>query len=169
MDLIHINYDIFLVASVDGIKKYDEVFSDEIGDLPGTVHLQVDENVICQQKETLMPHEVPTRPWEKVGFDLFTLKGLNYLVIVDYYSNFIEVDHLENTDTKTVIRKLKLQFARHRLPCQLVSDNGPQLVSDEFHKFAKKWDFEHYMSSPHNSSANGMAESPVNMFKRIMK
>ena len=44
MDLIHINYD-KLVASVDGIKKYDEVFSDEIGDLSGTVHLQVDENV----------------------------------------------------------------------------------------------------------------------------
>ena len=44
IDLIHINYDNF-VASVDGIKKYDEVFSDEIGDLSGTVHLQVDENV----------------------------------------------------------------------------------------------------------------------------
>ena len=83
----------------------------------------------CQQKETLMPHEVPSRPWEKVGIDLFTLKGLNYLVIVDYYSNFIEVNHLENTDTKTVIRKLKLQFARHGLPCQLVSDNGSQLLS----------------------------------------
>ena len=52
------------------------------------------------QKESLMPHETPSRPWEQVGVDLFTLDNKDYLITVDYYSNFWEVDRL--TSTKTV-------------------------------------------------------------------
>lgn len=37
-------------------------------------------------KETLMSHEVPQRPWEKVVVDLFSLDQKDYLVTVDYYS-----------------------------------------------------------------------------------
>ena len=43
---------------------------------------------ISNQKETLMPHELPSRPWEKVGTDLFSLDGGDYLITVDYLSNF---------------------------------------------------------------------------------
>ena len=39
-------------------------------------------------KETLMSHEVPSRPWEKIATDIFTLDGKDYLVPIDYYSNF---------------------------------------------------------------------------------
>ena len=60
-----------------------------------------------QQKETLMPHEVPSRPWEKVGTDIFELKNKSYLITVDYYSNFWEVDKLPDTKARTVILKLK--------------------------------------------------------------
>ena len=42
-------------------------------------------------KETLMSHEVPSRPWEKIATDIFTLDGKDYLVTKDYYSNFWEV------------------------------------------------------------------------------
>ena len=45
-------------------------------------------------KETLMSHEVPSRPWEKIATDIFTLDGKDYLVTTDYYSNFWEVDRL---------------------------------------------------------------------------
>lgn len=44
------------------------------------------------QKETLMPHEITTRPCEQIGADLFTLDGKDYLVTSDYYSNFCEID-----------------------------------------------------------------------------
>lgn len=49
---------------------------------------------ISEPKETLMSHEVPERPWEKVGVDSFELKGRDYLVTVDYFSNFWEIDVL---------------------------------------------------------------------------
>ncbi|CAC5408071.1 unnamed protein product [Mytilus coruscus] len=69
-----------------------------------------------QQNETLISHEIPSRPWSKVGIDLMTFQSKNYLVTVDYYSNYWEVDYLEDTLALTVIRKLRAQFARHGIP-----------------------------------------------------
>ena len=39
----------------------------------------------------------------KVGMDLFYVKGKNYLVCVDYYSNYAEVCLLRETSSNTVI------------------------------------------------------------------
>ena len=44
-----------------------------------------------QCKEPMLPHEIPDRPWSKVGAYLFELHQENYLPLVDYYSNFFEV------------------------------------------------------------------------------
>ena len=44
-----------------------------------------------QPKETLIPHEVPDQLWAKVGVDLLTYRGRNYLICVDYYSSFWEI------------------------------------------------------------------------------
>ena len=54
-------------------------------------------------KEPLLPHNVPYRPWAKVGADLCELRGRNCLILVDYYSNFIEVDYLKETTSEQVI------------------------------------------------------------------
>ena len=43
---------------------------------------------IIQSKEPLFMHEVPSRPWEKIRTDIFTLSGRHYLITVDYYSQF---------------------------------------------------------------------------------
>ena len=124
---------------------------------------------ISNQKETLMPHELPSRPWEKVGTDLFSLDGRDYLITVDYLSNFWEVDRLPDTKSTTVIRKLKAHFARNGSPNYVVSDGGPQYMSEEFKRFAREWDFEYVTSSPHHQNANGKAEAAVKMAKRTMR
>ena len=54
-------------------------------------------------KEPLQSHSPPYRPWEKVGADLCEFVRRTYLVLVDYYSNFIEVDHLKETTSSAVI------------------------------------------------------------------
>ena len=41
--------------------------------------------------EPMLSSTLPTYPWQKVSSDLFTLKGLNYLLIVDGFSRFPEV------------------------------------------------------------------------------
>ena len=115
-----------------------------------------------QPKETLIPHEVPDRPWAKVGVDLFTYRGRNYLICVDYYSSFWEIDPLDNTTSGTIIQKLKSQFAKHGTPETCVSDNGPQFASVEFKEFSRQWNFELVMSSPTYPQSNGKVEAAVN-------
>ena len=82
-----------------------------------------------QRKENLHQHEVPDKPWSKVATDLFEFNNHHYLVTVDYYSNFWEVDRMESgTTSRVVISKLKQHFARHGIPNTVVSDNGPLLI-----------------------------------------
>ena len=82
------------------------------------------------QKEPLIPHSVPDRPWSKLGVDIFELQGKQYLVIVDYYSGFDELDLLTHLTANQVINYCKSQFSRHGIPDVLISDNGPQFRSD---------------------------------------
>ena len=89
-------------------------------------------------KETLRSHETRSRPWQYVAADLFELEGKSYLVTSDYSSGFFELDHLRSTSSVHVIRKLKAHFARHGIPEQLVTDNGPQFVSRDFLTFSKE-------------------------------
>lgn len=122
-----------------------------------------------QQKETLISHhKVPSRPWAKVGTDLFVFDNKNYLITVDYFSNFWEIDYLADTKSATVIKKMKSHFSRQGIPDSVISDNGPQYASQEFQKFSKQWGFQHVTSSPGYPQSNGKAESAVKTPKRLL-
>ena len=54
-----------------------------------------------QQKEPMIGYEIPSRPWQKVGSDLFELQNGHFLVCVDYYSDFIEVDKIYDKKGKS--------------------------------------------------------------------
>ena len=62
-------------------------------------------NAFCnkQVKEPMMPYDIPDLPWQKLGADLFELHGKMYLIIVDYYSKFIECDELQAPTSNNVI------------------------------------------------------------------
>ena len=121
------------------------------------------------QKEPLIPHSIPDRPWSKVGADIFELQQKQYLVIVDYYSGFVELDLLTHTTSKQVINHCKSQFSRHGIPDVLISDNGSQFSSHEFQQFIKHYGIDHRTSSPYHLQSNGMAEKAVQTIKRLMK
>ena len=118
-----------------------------------------------QPEQPLQMHEDRERPWQKVGSDIFTIEGRNYVVTVDYYCQFIELDYLPETNSATVITKLSHRFARHGIPDAVVSENGPQYASSEFQCFARHWNFQHKRIAPGNSPANGQAESAVKIIK----
>jgi len=56
-----------------------------------------------QPSESLMSHEVPSPPWERVGTDIFTLHDKDYSVTIDYYSNYWEVDRLPDTKASEIM------------------------------------------------------------------
>ena len=60
-------------------------------------------------------------------------------------------------------------FAAYGLPEQIVSDNGPQFVSDEFATFVKINGIKHIQCAPYHPSSNGAAERFVQTFKKAMK
>lgn len=122
-----------------------------------------------QAPEPLYMHDIPDRPWQKVGTDIFTIKRRDYLVTVDYFSQFIEVDYLPVSDSETIVYKLKSHFARHGIPTTLISDNGPQFTAEHFQQFTRGWNISHETSSPGNSKANGAAEAAVKVVKGMMK
>ena len=122
------------------------------------------------QKEPMIPTPIPSRPWEIIATDLFSLDSINYILAVDYYSRYFEVGKLgSDTKSKTVIAHMKSMFARHGIPVEVKSDNGPQYSSYEFQEFAKNWGFVHTTSSPHYPQSNGLAEKAVNIVKNILK
>ena len=89
-----------------------------------------------QRAEPLIPSKLPNLPWQKLGTDLFEWDKSTYLLIVDYYSRYIEVSKLCNTSANAVILHTKSIFARHGIPKQMISDNGPQYTSEAFTQFA---------------------------------
>lgn len=99
-------------------------------------------------KEPLMPSQFPERPWQRLGADLFMLGNKTYLLVVDYYSRYVEIAQLTPTRSTDVIVHIKSIFARHGVSETLVTDNGPQLSGHSFASFAASYGFVHVTSSP---------------------
>lgn len=120
------------------------------------------------QREPLKQHKEGDEPWQKIGLDIFQIADKYYLVTVDYYSTFIEVDLLSTQTSTRVINLLKSHFARYGIPRMIVSDGGPQFSSSEFDLFAKAWHIIHVTSSPMHQQANGKAEAAVKSMKKLL-
>ena len=141
--------------------------SKQIGDLISQCR------VCCQNTrnhlEPLVPSELPQRPWQKVGTDLFEYKQNKYLLFVDFYSRYIEIAKLNKTQSLYIVKQMKSIFARHGIPECVVSDNGPQYSAQEFAKFSMDYGFVHVTSSPGHASGNGAAERAVCTMKNLLK
>ena len=122
-----------------------------------------------QQKEPMLPHEIPTKPWEICATDLFELDKDTYIVIADYFSKFFEVKKISSSSSKIVINVLKENFSRYGIPVILKSDNGPAYSSSEFRDFANSYGFEHITSSPRYSQSMGFIEKYVQICKNLLK
>ena len=119
--------------------------------------------------EPLQPSTFPELPWDKIALDLCEHQGKQYLVVVDYFSRFIEVAVMRSTKADAIIQALATMFATHGIPCTVVSDNGPQFVCTAFRSFAATQGFTHRTSSPGYAQSNGEAERAVQTAKRLIK
>jgi len=113
--------------------------------------------------------ELPSGPWEVVGSDIFTLDGELYLVVIDYYTRWIETVHIHRQTAQAVIQAMKYIYSRLGILKVVRSDNGPCYNCDEFLKFAKNFGFRLVTSSPRYPESNGMAEGAVKTVKRLWK
>ena len=109
-----------------------------------------------------------TVPWEKVVSHLFEMDGKTYLLVVDYFSQYVKVQTLSTTTSASIIKALKAIFSRHGIPTTLVSDKGPQYSSQEFANFSREYNFTHMTSSQRYPQSNDLAERMVRTVKSLL-
>ena len=111
-----------------------------------------------QQKEPMIPSEIPSRPWQTVSADLFYVQQAWFLVIANYYSKFPFVKKLHNLTARAVVNEMKMLFAENGIPRSLQCDNGTQFTSGEFQQLASQFGFEIVTSSPYYPRGHGFVE-----------
>ena len=117
----------------------------------------------------LHPWTWPSMPWQRIHIDFAgPFHGQMFLIVVDSYSKWPEVLPMKKTTDATIIELCRL-FSCYGLPEQLVSDNGPQFVSEEFRAFLKGNGVKHIHCFPYHPSSNGAVERFVQTFKKAMQ
>ena len=67
--------------------------------------------------EPIRSTRLPEGPWKETSFDLLNVSsGEHLLVVVDYYSHWIEAILLKNTDARHVVKSMEAIFRTHGLP-----------------------------------------------------
>jgi transposase InsO family protein len=118
--------------------------------------------------EPLCPSTLPDLPFQKVATDLFEWNNKPYLLVVDYYSRFVEIAKLSGSTATEVITHTKSIFAQHGIQEVVVSDNSPQYSSAAYTQFVREYGFSHMMSSPLYPQGNGEAEKAVRTVKDLL-
>ena len=130
----------------------------------------------CKKVEN-NPPKIKNHPWkpalnpmDRIHLDYFgPFSGKMYLVLVDSYSKWCEVETVSKADTKSTIEVCRKFFCQYGLPNQVVSDNGTQFTSAEFKEFCKQNGIVHTYSAPYHQSSNGQAERFVQTIKKGLK
>lgn len=126
------------------------------------------ENAPMNQKEPLIPHDIPNEPFKKIACDVLEFKGKDYLAVVDYYSNWIELIKLNGKTAHKINLALLNVFSRFGYPHIIIADNVP-FGSFECKEFARKHDMKIITSSPRYPQSNGMSERAVQICKNILR
>ncbi|XP_055527104.1 uncharacterized protein K02A2.6-like [Wyeomyia smithii] len=127
-----------------------------------------------QQCEPMQSSEIPEHPFQIVSMDLGELihKGrkMIMLVSVDHFSNFVEVDFLnDGQQTTEHIDRCKKNFSRLGVPRKIITDSAKQFVGKEWAQFMKAYNIIHATSAPYHHESNGKVESAIKIAINVIK
>ena len=119
-------------------------------------------------KAPLYPWKWPTKPWERIHIDFFQKDKSTFLIVNDAYSKWLEVIPMTSMTSLKTTEVLRSLFAHFGLPKEVVSDNGPQLASEEFAQFLKQNGVKFTCIPPYHPASNGAAERSVQTTKGVL-
>ena len=118
----------------------------------------------------LQPWIWPNQPWKRVHLDFAgPFQGAMFLLAVDAHSKWPEVHIMKDTTTTKTIDVLRNIFSSYGIPEQLVTDNGPQFISDDFAMFVRMNGIKHIRCAPYHPATNGLVERFVQSLKAALK
>ena len=94
-------------------------------------------------------------------------KGVNYLVVVDHYSNWPIVERARE-GSKGLIDCLWCTFATFGIPDECATDGGPQFTAAATCQFLKEWGVDHRLSSVVFPYSNCRVEITAKTVKQII-
>ncbi|XP_063690787.1 uncharacterized protein K02A2.6-like [Bolinopsis microptera] len=117
------------------------------------------------------PWAKTSAPFQRVHADFAgPFLGSMWLLLVDSYSKWPEVVQMNtNTTSSATIRAFRSIFSRTGIPICLVTDNGPQFVSDETEGYLKSCGIKHVTVPTYSPKSNGICERLVQSFKSALK
>ena len=80
------------------------------------------------------------------------------LIFIDSYPKWKEVHEMSSTTIGATIDRIRSIFAIYGLSEELVSNYGPQFVSEDFDIFLKRNGTKHTFIPPYHPASNGAAE-----------
>ncbi|KAG7552321.1 Ribonuclease H-like superfamily [Arabidopsis thaliana x Arabidopsis arenosa] len=88
-------------------------------------------------------------------------RGVQYLlVLTNYFSKWIEAEaYISIQDSVVKIFLWKHIICRYGVPYEIVTDNGPQFISNDFDDFCSAWGIKLSYSTPRYPQGNGQAEA----------
>ena len=97
-------------------------------------------------------------------------EGSMWLIVIDAATKWPEVIKMNNNTTaERTIEILHSLFSRLGLPNQIVSDNRPQFISDQYHQFCINNGIRRILISHYHPRSNGEAERFVQTFKSAIR
>lgn len=111
----------------------------------------------------LQPVPLPAAAWDKVGLDFIgpmeaPRQHRFAVVLVDYYSKWVEVGFCSEPSTEAAIQFLETLASREGYPRELVSDNGTHFTSDAFREYLRSVGTRHIRVTPYHPAGAGAVE-----------
>nr|GEV99910.1 reverse transcriptase domain-containing protein [Tanacetum cinerariifolium] len=114
--------------------------------------------------------------------EIFDVWGINFmgpfpssnenkciLVVVDYFSKWVEAKALPTNDARVVVKILKSLFSRFGTPKAIISDRGTHFCNDQFTRVMSKYEVTHRLSTAYHPQTSGQVEATNRGLKRILE
>ena len=104
-------------------------------------------------------------PFELVAMDLISLPTtstgfVGCLMTVDHFSKWVTANPIRNKQSRTICKVLENNVlpTLPRVPVRILTDNGPEFISQEFGAVLERYNIVHVRTTPYKPSSNGAIE-----------
>jgi hypothetical protein len=184
-ELLYIAHDIPLSAHL-GIAKTKARLEAHFywPSLTQDVKLYVNTCDMCQRlgkggkPQPALLHNLPvvTEPFKRIAIDIVgplpvCVKTGNrfILTVIDFCTHYVEAIPLQSHEAPVVAKALMTVFSHFGFPDELLSDCGPELMSDVMKIFLKDFGIRHITSSPYHPQCNGSCERFNGTMKSMLR
>ena len=107
-------------------------------------------------------------PWHALATDLLYWKRMDFLIVADVFSKYIQVRKLPDSTSTAMYIELSMIVTELGLPHIIKSDKGPCYNSKEFQQFLQCYSIMHQTSRLNHPRSNGFVERMVGVPKKLM-